>query len=99
MLLERGKRGATRVVSRLIVFAKNEKASLSAEEQRAFIEAGRTVTSSYTTLGAWWGVQVNGSRAAPRNLATLTRDCFPSVVGVDLELPSLGSMREPPDFP
>lgn len=41
---------------------------------------------------------VTGGRAGPRNLATFTRQCFASVGGVDLELPTRGPMREPPDF-
>ena len=48
-LPELGKRGVTEVVSWLIVFPKNEKASLSAEEQRAIIKAEKTVTASYRT--------------------------------------------------
>ncbi len=41
---------------------------------------------------------VTGRRAAPRNLAAFTHQCFASVGGVELELPPRGPMREPPDF-
>lgn len=41
---------------------------------------------------------VTGGHAGPRNLAAFTRQCFASVGGVDLELPTRGPMREPPDF-
>lgn len=41
---------------------------------------------------------VTGRRAGPRNLATFTRQCFASLGGFELELPSRGPMREPPDF-
>ena len=34
----------------------------------------------------------------PRNLVELTRECFASLGGVELELPSRGSTREPPEF-
>lgn len=42
-----GKRGDTRVVFRLIVFARNERTSPGKEELRAFIKAANTVTASY----------------------------------------------------
>jgi len=41
---------------------------------------------------------VNGGRAAPRDLAKFTRECFAPLGGVELELPPRGPMREPPDF-
>ena len=41
---------------------------------------------------------VTGGHHGPRNLATFTRQCFASVGGVDLELPTRGPMREPPDL-
>ena len=41
---------------------------------------------------------VTRDHLGPRNLATFTRECFASVGGVDLELPTRGPMREPPDF-
>ena len=41
---------------------------------------------------------VNGGKAAPRDLARFTRECFAPVGGVELELPPRGPMREPPDF-
>ena len=41
---------------------------------------------------------VTGRRTGPRNLATFTRECFASLGGVELELPSRGPMRAPPDF-
>ncbi len=41
---------------------------------------------------------VNGEKAGPRDLAKFTRDCFAPLGGVELELPSRGPMREPPDF-
>ena len=41
---------------------------------------------------------VNGTRDAPRDLAKFTRDCFASLGGVELEVPSRGPMREPPDI-
>ena len=42
---------------------------------------------------------VTGRPAGPRNLATFTRQCFGSLGGVELELPTRGPMREPPGFP
>ena len=41
---------------------------------------------------------VEEGRAAPRDLAIFTRECFAPVSGVELELPARGAMREPPDF-
>ena len=41
---------------------------------------------------------VNGGRATPRDLAKFTRECFAPLGGVELELPSRSSMREPPEF-
>ena len=41
---------------------------------------------------------VNGGRAAPRDLAKFTRECFAPLGGVELELPPRGPMCEPPDF-
>ena len=41
---------------------------------------------------------VNGGRTGPRDLAKFTRECFAPLSGVELELPSRGPMREPPDF-
>lgn len=41
---------------------------------------------------------VNGGRTDPRDLAKFTRECFAPLGGVELELPSRGPMREPPDF-
>ena len=41
---------------------------------------------------------VNGGRAAPRDLAKFTRECFLPLGGVELELPPRGPMHEPPDF-
>ena len=41
---------------------------------------------------------VNDRRAAPRDLATFTRECFASLGAVELELPMRVAMREPPDF-
>ena len=41
---------------------------------------------------------VDGGRAAPRDLAKFTRECFEPLGGVDLELPLRGPMPEPPDF-
>ena len=39
---------------------------------------------------------VNRGRAAPRNLAKFTRECFAHLGGV--ELPTRGPQQEPPDF-
>ncbi len=41
---------------------------------------------------------VNGGRAAPRDLAKFTRECFASFGGVELELPPSGPMHELPVF-
>jgi len=41
---------------------------------------------------------VNRGEAGPRNLAAFTRECFAPLGGVELELPTRGPMREPPDF-
>ena len=41
---------------------------------------------------------VNSGRTDPRDLAKFTRECFAPLGGVELELPSCGPMREPPDF-
>ena len=41
---------------------------------------------------------VNDERAAPRDLAKFTRECFAPLGGVELELPTRVAMREPPDF-
>ena len=41
---------------------------------------------------------VNNGRTAPQDLAKFTRECFAPLGGVELELPSRGPMREPPDF-
>ena len=41
---------------------------------------------------------VDGGRAAPRDLAKFTRECFEPLGGVELELPPRGPMQEPPDF-
>ena len=41
---------------------------------------------------------VNGGRAAPRDLAKFTRECFAHLGGVELELPPRGPLQEPPDF-
>jgi plasmid stability protein len=40
----------------------------------------------------------NGGRAAPRDLAKFTRECFEPFGGVELDLPPRGPMHEPPDF-
>ena len=39
-----------------------------------------------------------GREAKPKNLASFIRECFEPFGGVELELPSRESMREPPDF-
>lgn len=36
--------------------------------------------------------------SAQRNLAEIARECFAPLGGVELELPSRGPMRNPPDF-
>ena len=41
---------------------------------------------------------VDAGKAAPKDLAKFTRECFAPLGGVDLELPPRGPMREPPDF-
>jgi len=41
---------------------------------------------------------VDGRRAAPRDLAKFTRECFAPLGGVELEVPPRGPMREPPEF-
>ena len=41
---------------------------------------------------------LNGGRAAPRDLAKFTRECFVHLGGVELELPPRGPLQEPPDF-
>ena len=41
---------------------------------------------------------VSDNRAAPRDLAKFTRECFAPLGGVELDLPPRGPMREPPDF-
>ena len=41
---------------------------------------------------------VNGGRAAPRELAKFTRECFAPLGGVELELPAGVAIREPRDF-
>ena len=41
---------------------------------------------------------VTDGRAGPRHLAKFTRDCFAPLGGVELELPTRVTMREPPDF-
>ena len=41
---------------------------------------------------------VNDGRAAPRDLAKFTRECFAPLGGAELELPTRVAMREPPDF-
>ena len=41
---------------------------------------------------------VNGGRSSPNNLAAFTRECFASLGGVELELPTRGPMSEPPVF-
>ena len=40
----------------------------------------------------------NGVRDAPRDLAKFTRDCFATLGGVELKVPSRSPMREPPEF-
>ena len=44
------------------------------------------------------GDAVNDRRTAPRDLANFTRECFASLGGVELELPTRVAKREPPDF-
>ena len=41
---------------------------------------------------------VNGGRTGPRDLVEFTRECFAPLGGIELELPSRGPMRQPPDF-
>ncbi len=41
---------------------------------------------------------VNSGRTDPRDLAKFTRECFAPLGGIELELPSRGPMRDPPDF-
>jgi len=41
---------------------------------------------------------VSNAESAPRDLAAFTRECFAPLGGVELEIPSRGPMREPPDF-
>lgn len=41
---------------------------------------------------------VSDGKAGPRDLAKFTRACFAPLGGVELELPSRGPMRDPPDF-
>lgn len=41
---------------------------------------------------------VSDRRARVRDLAKFTSECFASVGGADIELPTRGPMREPPDF-
>ena len=41
---------------------------------------------------------VSSGKAGPRDLAKFTRECFAPLGDVELELPSRGPMREPPDF-
>ena len=41
---------------------------------------------------------VNSGRTGSRDLVEFTRECFAPLGGIDLELPSRGPMRQPPDF-
>ncbi len=41
---------------------------------------------------------VDDEKAAPKDLAKFTRECFAPLGGVELELPPRGPMRDPPDF-
>ena len=41
---------------------------------------------------------VNSGQPGPRDLAKFTREYFAPLGGVELELPTRGAMREPPDF-
>ncbi len=41
---------------------------------------------------------VDDEKAAPKDLAKFTRECFAPLGGVKLELPPRGPMRDPPDF-
>ena len=41
---------------------------------------------------------VSTAESAPRDLAAFTRECFAPLGGVELDIPSRGPMREPPDF-
>ena len=41
---------------------------------------------------------VDDVRERPRDLAKFTRECFATLGGVELELPTRAAMREPPDF-
>ncbi len=41
---------------------------------------------------------VDDEKAAPKDLAKFTRECFAPLGGVELELPPRGPMHDPPDF-
>ena len=41
---------------------------------------------------------VDAGEARPKDLAAFTRECFAPLGGIELDLPSRGPMREPPDF-
>ena len=41
---------------------------------------------------------VSDTETTPRNLAEFARECFAPLGGVELELPTRGPMRNPPDF-
>ena len=60
----------------------------AAEHRRSMEEEARVILRD----------AVNGGRAAPRDLAKFTRECFAPLGGVELELPPRGPMREPPDL-
>ncbi|MCY4239362.1 MAG: plasmid stabilization protein [Rhodospirillaceae bacterium] len=60
----------------------------AAEHHRSMEEEARIIL----------GDAVNDRRAAPRDLAKFTRECFAPLGGVELELPARVAMREPPDF-
>ena len=60
----------------------------AAEHHRSMEEEARTILRDAVT----------DERAAPRDLAQFTRECFAPLGGVELELPTRVAMREPPDF-
>ena len=41
---------------------------------------------------------VDAGKAAPKDLAAFTRECFAPLGGVESDIPPRGPMREPPDF-
>lgn len=86
--MERERRMASITIRRLDEDIKTRLRMRAAENHRSMEEEVRVILRDVVT----------GGDHGPRNLATFTRQCFASVGGVDLELPTRGPMREPPDL-